>query len=112
MLDDADAYVQLTEEAVQWYQKSAEGGYAAAQHHMGLCHAKGDGVEQNWTQAARWFGLAAAQVRPGDVPLFPSRIFFFLPYPGHFSQSRTLPKKLSVVCNMLVCHNWLNVRHP
>jgi hypothetical protein len=70
MLDDADAYVQLTEEAVQWYQKSAEGGYAAAQHHMGLCHAKGDGVEQNWTQAARWFGLAAVQVRPGDVPLF------------------------------------------
>jgi TPR repeat protein len=54
--------MQLMEEAMQWYQRGAEGGHMGAQHTLGLCYAKGDGVHQSWPSATRWFEAAAAQV--------------------------------------------------
>ena len=60
------------EEAVKWYLKSAEQGYAAAQCNLGNCYAKGLGVSQNDSEAINWYlkaaeqGYAAAQNNLGN----------------------------------------------
>jgi TPR repeat protein len=62
---------QLMEEAMQWYQRGAEGGHGGAQHTLALCYAKGDGVHQSWPSATRWFEAAAAQVAPNKKKTLP-----------------------------------------
>ena len=58
-------------EAVKWYRKSAEQGYAAAQCNLGYCYKKGEGVEQSYVEAVKWYrksaeqGYAAAQCNLG-----------------------------------------------
>jgi len=47
--------------AVQWYRRAAEIGNAPGQHGLGEMYAKGEGVEQDETQARQWFALAAEQ---------------------------------------------------
>ena len=41
--------------------EQAEQGNAAAQYNLGLMYAKGEGVEQDYKQAAKWFTRAAEQ---------------------------------------------------
>lgn len=48
-------------EAVRWYRKSAEQGYATAQFNLGLCYEKGTGVQKSFVEAYKWFNVAAAQ---------------------------------------------------
>ena len=48
-------------QAVQWYRKSAEQGYAPAQSDLGVMYANGRGVSQDEQQAVRWYGKAAEQ---------------------------------------------------
>lgn len=48
-------------EAVKWYRKAAEQGYADAQNNLGLMQAKGTGVAQNFSQSYIWLSLATAQ---------------------------------------------------
>ena len=43
------------DEAVKWYRKAAERGHAGAQSNLGLMHAKGQWVPQDYAAAASWF---------------------------------------------------------
>lgn len=45
--------------ALAQFLPAAEQGNLAAQYHLGLMHARGEGVAKNFTEAARWFGRAA-----------------------------------------------------
>ncbi len=62
-------------EAVKWYTKSAEQGYAAAQYSLGECYAKNDGVVKDLEEAAKLYtkaaeqGHAAAQFELGECYL-------------------------------------------
>eukprot|EP00729_Bicosta_minor_P017662 gene17662-biopygen9417 len=46
-------------EAVKWYRKAAEAGFADAQYNLGNMHRTGFGVEQDHVEAAKWFRKAA-----------------------------------------------------
>ena len=48
-------------EAVNWYRKSAEQGFAEAQYNLGAMYANGDGVKRNFTEALKWFRKSAEQ---------------------------------------------------
>ena len=50
-----------TEKAFEWYEKSAKLGNADAQHNLGVCYAKGEGVEQSWEKAFEWYEKSAKQ---------------------------------------------------
>jgi len=49
------------EQAVQWYQKAAEQGYATAQNYLGVCYMNGTGVEKNIQKAVELCQKAAEQ---------------------------------------------------
>jgi TPR repeat protein len=46
-------------EAVKWYCKDAEQGYARAQSNLGVMYHKGKGVLQDTVAAHMWFNIAA-----------------------------------------------------
>ena len=48
-------------EAVKWYRKAAEQGYADAQHSLGFLYFNGVGVLKDYVQAHIWWNLAASQ---------------------------------------------------
>jgi tetratricopeptide (TPR) repeat protein len=48
-------------EAVKWYCKAAEQGYAKAQYNLGCCFANDNGVLQDLTEAVKWFRKSAEQ---------------------------------------------------
>lgn len=48
-------------EAVKWYRKAADQGYASAQSNLGVMYAKGEGVAENDAEAVKWYRLAAEQ---------------------------------------------------
>jgi S1-C subfamily serine protease len=48
-------------EAVKWFRKAAEQGYAVAQNELGAAYFNGDGVPQDYVEAHMWFNLASAQ---------------------------------------------------
>ena len=48
-------------EAVKWFQKAAEQGYAEAQNNLGVCYMNGIGVSKNNDEAVKWFRQAARQ---------------------------------------------------
>ncbi len=48
-------------EAVKWYRKSAEQGYAIAQNNLGWMYQKGRGVEQSDVEAVKWYRKSAEQ---------------------------------------------------
>ena len=60
-------------EAVKWYQKAAEQGYARAQCNLGDMYFYGTGVEQSYEKAVEWYlkaaeqGYADAQYNLGDM---------------------------------------------
>ena len=60
-------------EAVKWYQKAAEQGYAGAQYNLGDMYYYGTGVEESDEKAAEWVlkaaeqGFADAQYRLGNM---------------------------------------------
>ena len=41
--------------------KAAEQGQANAQHDLGVCYAKGDGIPRNYSEAYFWLLLSSAQ---------------------------------------------------
>ena len=49
------------ERTIECHLRAADGGHATAQHNLGLMYEKGRGVEQDDTEAARWFRLSADQ---------------------------------------------------
>ena len=48
-------------EAVKWFRKAAEQGYAPAQFRLGLCYAQNIGVSKDMAEAVKWFRKAAEQ---------------------------------------------------
>lgn len=52
---------QSYEEAVKWYRKAAEQGYASAQCDLGYCYEKGQGVTKDYAEAVKWYRKAAEQ---------------------------------------------------
>ena len=53
----ADGYVKT----LAWYRLAAEKGDASAQLRMGYLYQQGDGVEQDDSEALKWYRLAVAQ---------------------------------------------------
>jgi hypothetical protein len=51
-------------EAVKWYRKAAEQGFADAQNKLGDCYYKGEGVNANFAEAVKWFRKGAEQGYP------------------------------------------------
>ena len=52
---------QDKEEAVKWYRKAAEQGYASAQYNLGNIYGNGRGVKQDYVEAVKWYRKAADQ---------------------------------------------------
>jgi hypothetical protein len=48
-------------EAVKWYRKSVEQGYAFAQLDLGMMYKNGCGVDKDYTEARKWIQKAADQ---------------------------------------------------
>ena len=48
-------------EAVKWFSKAAEQGYADAQNNLGWCYALGEGVSIDYQKAVKWWRKAAEQ---------------------------------------------------
>ena len=48
-------------EAVKWYRKAAEQGYASAKSALGWMYANGRGVAKNEEEAVKWYRKAAEQ---------------------------------------------------
>ena len=48
-------------EAVKWYRRATEQGYANAQHDLGYCYRNGQGVPQDYVEAVKWYRKAAEQ---------------------------------------------------
>ena len=48
-------------EAVKWFRKAADQGFAPAQYNLGTSYYYGDGVEQDLPMAAKWYRKAADQ---------------------------------------------------
>ncbi len=49
------------EEALRWYRRAAEQGYALGQYVLGLRYEQGRGVQQDYEEAVRWHRRAAEQ---------------------------------------------------
>jgi len=47
--------------ALDWYRRSAEGGYSVAQNNLGSMYEKGQGARKDNVQAGKWYIIAAAQ---------------------------------------------------
>ena len=45
-------------EAVKWFQRAAEQGYAQAQYNLGFCYEYGTGVVKNLPEAGKWYQKA------------------------------------------------------
>ncbi len=50
-----------TAEALRWYRRAGDQGYAAAQYNLGQAYNLGNGVEKDPAEAARWWQKAAEQ---------------------------------------------------
>jgi hypothetical protein len=48
-------------EAVKWWRKAAEHGYASAQNNLGICYRDGAGVAKDEVEAVAWYRKAAEQ---------------------------------------------------
>jgi len=65
--DSEGRYLKVTSVRQEWheqYRLAVERGDAAAQFNLGVCYAKGEGVEKDLKKAVEWFTSAAEQ---GDV---------------------------------------------
>jgi TPR repeat protein len=68
MYDEGHGVPQDDAEALKWYRRAAEQGYAQAQFNLGVMYARGeadDGRQDN-VRAHMWFNLAAARFPPSE----------------------------------------------
>jgi TPR repeat protein len=61
MYEQGKGVPQNYDEALKWYKKGAEQGYASAQFNLGLAYFHGRGVPQDCVLAYAWWNTAAAQ---------------------------------------------------
>jgi TPR repeat protein len=55
-----EGVLQDYKEAVKWWTKAAEQGYAKAQYNLGVMYSQGQGVLQDHAKAHMWYNIAAA----------------------------------------------------
>ena len=48
-------------EAVKWWTKAAQQGFASAQYNLGTMYHNGYGVVQDYREAVKWYKKAAQQ---------------------------------------------------
>lgn len=60
MYESGPGVLRNYKEAVKWYRKAADQGYALAQNILGVMYALGKGVPQDYVQTHMWMNLAAA----------------------------------------------------
>ncbi len=65
MYDRGDGVPQNDAEALKWYRKAAEQGYAKAQGRLGFMYGTGRGVPRNYDQAYMWLILEALRLPSG-----------------------------------------------
>lgn len=53
--ENGDWVEKNLEEAVKWYTKAANQGYAKAQYNLALSYDKGEGVAKNDSEAMKWY---------------------------------------------------------
>jgi TPR repeat protein len=58
---NGDGLPKDEKEAIRWFTRAAEQGYAKAQHNLGVCYAFGNGVAEDKVESVRWFRKAAEQ---------------------------------------------------
>jgi TPR repeat protein len=61
MYESGQGVLQDEKQAVDWYRKAAEQGYARAQLNLGLMYESGKGVLEDDKQAVDWYRKAAKQ---------------------------------------------------
>ncbi|OAD21456.1 TPR repeat protein [Candidatus Thiomargarita nelsonii] len=61
MYENGEGVTENNQEAVKWYRKAANQGYAGAQCNLGVMYAQGKGVGENKQEAIKWFRKAANQ---------------------------------------------------
>lgn len=61
---EGEGVVKNYEEAVKWYRKAAEQGYAGAQNNLAVMYEKGLGVPKDDSEAAKWYQRAAEKHEP------------------------------------------------
>ena len=61
MFEKGQSVAKDDPEAVKWFRKAAELGYAKAQNNLGQKYERGQGVRQDFVEAARWYRKAADQ---------------------------------------------------
>jgi len=54
-------------EALKWFRKSAEQGYAYGQYNLAVMYLEGSGVPKNESEAIKWFTKAADQWHAGAI---------------------------------------------
>jgi hypothetical protein len=60
MLESGKGVPRDYAEAVKWWRKEAEQGYADAMYYLGGMYNEGKGVPQDYVEAHKWYNLAAA----------------------------------------------------
>ncbi len=66
-------------EAVKWYRKAAEQGFAKAQSNLGFMYSKGHSVPRNDVQAYIWYTLSASRYPPARTAITRSSTAASLP---------------------------------
>ena len=54
-------------EALKWYRKAADQGYAPAHAALGTMYYAGKGVPQDYVEAHKWLNLAAARATDKEM---------------------------------------------
>ena len=57
---------QNYQQALAWYQKAANQGFADAQNNLGVMYANGKGVAKDYQQAKAWWQKVLAQPDTAD----------------------------------------------
>src|SRR5438309_1716767 len=56
---DGEGVAMDAGEAVKWFRKAGDQGYAKAQHRLGFCYHDGLGVAKDYFESAKWYRKAA-----------------------------------------------------
>jgi TPR repeat protein len=62
MYENGVGVPQDYKEAVSWYRKAAEQGFAGAQGNLGVMYGNGLGVPRDFVQSYMWLNLGASSI--------------------------------------------------
>ena len=70
LYDEGKGVEQSYKKALEWYEKSAEGGSTQAQCNLGQLYYMGDGVKQDYKTAIKYFRLAIEGDEPNEEAFY------------------------------------------